>query len=316
MNFSLAPRWLVIVFVAAVAALSARAWGTNGHDMQARAAVAALPAEMPDFLRAAGEELSFLVSEPDRWRTSEQPGLHETTGVNHTFKWEIAPRPLPANRHLFLAQLVAGKRPDQVAAAIRNVGTGPYGIQEWGEMLTGAFRRWRDMPETTAAEKARKRMHERSILFMAGVVGHWVTDLSQPMHTSIHTSAWHPSAPNPRGYASKGLHARFETTYVDRVVQPADVAARITAPPRVLGDWLREAGTYIAANNAHVEQIYRWDQEAAFGESNEPEAAKPFTIARLGEGATMLRDLWYTAWVRSRAPLPKYETPAPPARKK
>ena len=60
-----------------------------------------------------------------------------------------------------------------------------------------------------------------------------------------------------------------------------------------------------------MEQIYRWDHEAAFGEGKEPAAAKPFTIARLAEGATMLRDLWYTAWVRSAAPLPKFETALP-----
>ncbi len=292
------------------------AWGTKGHDMQARAAVAHLPADMPAFMREAAEELSFLISEPDRWRTSEQPGLTDSTTVNHGFKWEIAPRPLPATRHLFLAQLVQGKKPEEVGAAIRGIGTAPYGIQEWGEMLTGAFRRWREMPESTPAEIARKRMHERSILFMAGVMGHWVTDLSQPMHTSIHSSAWHRSAPNPNHYKSKGLHARFESAYVGRVIAPADVAAAVTAPPRVRGDWLREAEVYIAANNTHVEQIYRWDQQAAFGEGKEPAAAKPFTIARLGEGATMLRDVWYTAWVRSKAPLPLYETANPTGKMK
>jgi hypothetical protein len=34
-------------------------------------------------------------------------------------------------------------------------------------------------------------------------------------------------------------------------------------------------------------------------------------LAAWGEGALMLRDLWYTAWVRSAAPLPKFETALP-----
>lgn len=310
---------LTVITVTAALGIAAprlNAWGNKGHDMQARAAVAHLPQDMPAFLREAEEEMAMLISEPDRWRTSEQPGLTDSTTVNHGFKWEIAPRPLPPTRHQYLAQLVEGRKGPQAGAAIRNIGTAPYGIQEWAEMLTGAFRRWREMPEKTPAEIARKRMHEHSILFMAGVLGHWVTDLSQPMHTSIHSAAWHPSAPNPHGYKSRGLHARYESTYVGHAIAPAEVVAAVTAPARVRGDWLREAETYIGANNAHVEQIYRWDQAAQFGEGNEPAAAKPFTIARLAEGATMLRDLWYTAWVRSAAPLPKFETPLPVAKAK
>src|SRR5439155_23713755 len=85
------------------------AWGTKGHAMQARTAIRALPAELPAFFREAEEEMAFLITEPDRWRTSEQPALAETTGVNHTFKWEVAPKPLPANRHLFLVELARSK---------------------------------------------------------------------------------------------------------------------------------------------------------------------------------------------------------------
>ena len=112
--------------------------------MQARAAIRMLPAEMPGFFREAEEEMAFLIQEPDRWRTSEQPALTETAAGNHTFKWELAPKPLPANRHLFLIELA--KRKDFDASkrgAVREFGTGPYAIQEWAEMLTGALRRWR-----------------------------------------------------------------------------------------------------------------------------------------------------------------------------
>src|SRR5687767_11082449 len=99
-----ARAYLVLVATVAIAP-PAGAWGTNGHDMQARAAVQQLPADFPAFFRAAGEELAFLISEPDRWSTSEQPGLFDSTTVNHIFKWEIAPPLLPPTRHAFFAQL-------------------------------------------------------------------------------------------------------------------------------------------------------------------------------------------------------------------
>lgn len=293
---------LIVLGTFGSGAPSALAWGGKGHELQARAAVARLPAEMPAFVRDAAEELALLINEPDRWRTSEQPGLAESTGVNHTFKWEVAPRPLPATRHVFIARVLQGKTPDQATGALRNVGTGPYGIQEWAEMLTGAFRRWHAMPESTPAEIARKRMHERSILFIAGVAGHWVTDMSNPMHASVHGSGWHSSMPNPNGYVGRGLHSRYESTYVERAIALEDVTAQVSPEPRPLGNWLRAVEPYIAASNSHVEQIYAWDKEAAFGEGKEPAAAQVFTVARLAEGAQMLRDVWYAAWIRSKAP--------------
>ena len=291
-------------------ATPALAWGTKGHDMQARTAINALPAELPAFFRGAEEEMAFLISEPDRWRTSEQPALTETAGPNHTFKWELAPKPLPANRHLFLLELARSAKFDPAKGiAVRDFGTAPYGIQEWAEMLTGAFRRWRAMPETTPAEIARKRMHEKSILFMAGVLGHWITDLSQPIHASIHVHGWHPSVPNPHGYSGpdRNPHARFESQYVERAIELRDVAALVDGRPRLLGDWLREAEKHIAATNTHVEQVYIWDKQAAWGGGQEPAEAKPFTAARLADGARMLRDVWFTAWVRSGEPVPKFE---------
>jgi len=53
--------------------------------------------------------------------------------------------------------------------AVRDYGTAAYAFQEWAEMLTAAFRRWRGMPESNEVERARKRQVEQSILFMAGV---------------------------------------------------------------------------------------------------------------------------------------------------
>jgi hypothetical protein len=288
------------------------AWGGKGHDIQARTALANLPAEMPAFFRTATEELAMLISEPDRWRTSEQAALNETTGVNHTFRWEIAPKPLPANRHFFLIELAKQGKIEAKTNGVREYGTAPYGIQEWAEMLTAAFRRWRAMPESNPAEVARKRMHEHSILFMAGVLGHWVTDVSQPMHASIHVHGWHPSIPNPKGYVGRDLHARFESRYMGRVIELSDVAPLVDRKVRLLGDWLREAETYIAANNSHVEQIYIWDLKTPFSEGNEPAEAKPFTAARLADGARMIRDYWYTAWMRSGAPVPMIERAVAP----
>ncbi len=282
------------------------AWGGKGHQMQARVALANLPSDMPAFFGKADEEMAMLISEPDHWRTAEEPDLDEVTGVNHTFRWEIAPKPLPANRHLFIIELAKQGKIEARNNGVREYGTAPYGIQEWAEMLTGAFRRWRAMKETTPAGITRKRMQEKSILFIAGVLGHWITDMSNPIHASIHVHGWHPSVPNPNGYAGPNddPHGRYEGKYVDRVIEQGDVAALVNGRPRIIGDWLNEAETYIAATNSHVEQIYAWDKLGRFGDGHEPKEAKPFTAERLADGARELRDYWYTAWVKSGEPMP------------
>jgi hypothetical protein len=312
MNHSVRSRYMLPLLLLTASVLNAgpaQAWGAKGHQIQARLALANLPPETPTFFRDANEEMAMLISEPDHWRTAEEPDLDETTGVNHTFRWEIAPKPLPANRHFFIIELARQGKIDATKNSLRAYGTAPYGMQEWAEMLTGAFRRWRAMPETTPEEITRKRMQEKSILFIAGVLGHWVTDMSNPIHASIHVHGWSPSVPNPNGYAGPkdDPHGRYESAYLNRVIEQGDVAPLVDGKARVVDDWLREAETYIAATNSHVEQIYAWDKQGRFGDGNEPPAAKPFTAARLADGARELRDYWYTAWVRSGQPMPEKE---------
>jgi len=161
------------------------------------------------------------------------------------------------------------------------------------------------MPETNAVERARKKQQERSILFTAGILGHWVTDTSQPMHTSVHVHGWNPDVANPNGNVGKDLHRRYETDYVGRAIRLEEVAALTDNKVRKTGDWLQEAETYIGKNNVHVEQIYVWDKQSPFGGGNEPQEAQAFTAARLADGARMLRDVWYTAWIRSGEPVPR-----------
>jgi hypothetical protein len=288
------------IFAAFFSITMTQAWGLEGHRMQIAATMQALPADMPAFFREAGPQLKYLATEPDRWRSPDVPAIVETSGTNHFFSHERARKVLPPNRHLFIVELTRSGAIDAHKPSLAPFGLAPYAIQEWSDMLTGAFRRWRQMKEDTAEARIEKRQLEQSILFIAGVLAHWVTDVSQPMHCSVHILGWHPSVPNHAGYATdRGIHGRYETEYVERVIDDRDVQAALTQPPRELGNWLDESSRYIGACNSHVETIYRWDKGAPFGSGREPAEAKAFTAARLAEGAAMLRDIWVTAWRRS-----------------
>jgi len=278
------------------------AWGLKAHQMQVRTAMRRLPKDMPGFFLESEEALVLLGTEPDRWRSPETPALTETTGPDHFFSWELAPKPLPSNRTEYLAALARQGAFEKRPLTIKRYGTSPYAIQEWGEMLTGAFQRWRNMPETTDAERFVKRRHEQSILFMAGVLAHWVMDSSQPMHCSVHILGWDPSVPNPEGYATgRDIHGRYETDYVNAHIQLDDILSRVTQPAQELGPWIEAVTPYLAACNSHVEEVYRFDLKGRFGGGHEPPAAREFTADRMAEGARMLRDVWYTCWRKSTA---------------
>lgn len=134
------------------------------------------------------------------------------------------------------------------------------------------------------------------------MLAHYVTDLANPLHASVHSDGWRPEYPNPKGYAvrpGEGIHGRFESVYVQEYMTEKEVAQRMT-PVRRLGPWIKELEQYTRHSNSFVEAVYEFDKKAPFGSGDEPPEARPFTTARLAEGASMLRDVWYTAWLLSR----------------
>src|SRR5205823_2179808 len=122
-----------------------------------------------------------------------------------------------------------------------------------------------------------------------------------PMHTSVHYNGW--SGPNPNGYATDrsgpGVHARFESVYVETHLTLADVLAQVDPTPRVLPDLRAAIIAYISASNAETEHAYQLDKAHAFNATTTAPENKTFVAQRLAAGAQMLRDVWYTAWMTS-----------------
>jgi hypothetical protein len=283
---------------------SAAAWGDKGHEMSARVAVHALPADMPAFFRGADVELGYLCAEPDRWRSeTREPALRGLTDRDHSFKLEEVTRPLPPQRYDFFLQYVGKPRPGLPGATYRyqDLGFAPYAIAENAERLTNGFMYWRNARAGTASERRVKRQIEQNILYSAGMLAHFVTDTAQPLHTSIATNGWPATLPNPHHFVGEGIHQRFETFYVNATIEEGDFQP-LVGPVAERGPWLEAALEHIRASHRWLEQVYAFDQAHPFGEGGESPEAKRFTCERLADGARALRDFWYAAWVRS-APL-------------
>lgn len=281
------------VVLLAPATANARRWGESGHRLVAQAATAALPADIPDFFRAAASQLAYLNPEPDRWRgrgnAALDPAMDRAYAPEHFVDLEMLPAgALDArDRHAY-ARRLAERDVDPARAGLL-----PYRILELTERLRTGFALWRSAPNART-----RQWIEQRIVNDAGILGHYVADAANPHHTTIHFNGW--VGDNPRGYATdRRVHARFESTYVQEHITLADVQPNVIRSVRIHEPLRRDVLAYIRASNAHVTELYELDRQEPFGARTRSASHKRFTSRRLAAGATMLRDLWYTAWVTS-----------------
>lgn len=307
-----AMRSIVLRSVVAAALLplisvqAAFAWGLDGHMLINRLAGLALPEDVPSFLRSesAIAALEYYGPEPDRWRSRTEPELNTAQAPEHFLDLEYADLvgPLPRNRYDYVRALVAvqAAHPDLTLTA-EKVGMQPYQTNELYERLKSAMRDYRGL---LAAKKDTKPV-ECEITFLAGWLGHYVGDGSMPLHTSIQYNGW--TGPNPNGYTTEHhIHALFESDYVRANVQTGDVAPLVeAAKPVVMGDVFDDYLKYLRHSNTLVETTYRLEKAGAFTGAGTPDG-KALVDKQLAAGAIELRDVIYTAWVRSGDPVPTY----------
>jgi hypothetical protein len=175
----------------------------------------------------------------------------------------------------------------------QKVGLLPWQVNEDFERLTV------DMSDYRRLQQARADTYGavQAILYDIGCLGHYVGDGSQPLHTTINYNGWVETA-NPEHFSrQRGIHSRFETEFVHDNLRARDVAPLIPTA-RALDTPFQNFLLYLRTTHAQVAQVYRLDQQGAF-DGHGTAASRTFTAERLAAGATMLRDMIYTAWLDS-----------------
>ena len=154
---------------------------------------------------AAAERVAFLSGEPDRWRNVQDLQLRHCNGPDHYIDLEqlddygIKADSLPVFRYDFVAQLALARQahPEKFAKinSERNedhtrqlVGLLPWTIAEHYSRLKSAFSYLKALekagtPEEIANAKA-------NVIYLMGIMGHYVGDAGQPLHTTIHHHGW------------------------------------------------------------------------------------------------------------------------------
>jgi hypothetical protein len=240
-------------------------------------------------------EIEYLGPEPDRWRSSAERELGAAQAPEHFIDLEQADAlgPLPRNRLDFEAKVfAAGERPEKI-------GLQPWETTEVWERLKAALREYRNL----VAAKQDTRGVEAAVIFYAGWLGHYVGDGSQPLHTSIQYNGW--VGPNPNGYTTgHTIHWQFEGTFMGANVHEPEVRAKMTPPKAIGGDIFDSYVAYLRHSNTYVERVYQLEKAGGFVGAGSAES-REFTAERLAAGASMLRDMIYTAWIKSADPVPE-----------
>lgn len=298
-------RLLLVVAIVAMIPVQALAWGSMGHRLMSRAAVKALPREIPDFVRSASavEMIGELSREPDRTRGAGQPhdaDLDPGHFIDLDDEAKAMGGPplsaLPANREDYETALRAAGTTSSKAGWL------PYSLMGGYQQLVADFGFWRalrvgERRGKTVADRAwfarDRKLREALILRDLGYWAHFVGDGSQPLHVSIHFNGW-GDFPNPRGYTRARIHAPFEGEFVRANVTEADIRGAMRAP-RLCGETIQVCTrVYLGETLATVEPLYQlWGQD---GFKDGDPRARAFAAERLGAGAAELRDLVVMAW--------------------
>lgn len=307
------------------------AWGFRGHTVANLAAVEAIGADGPAFLKAYKGYIGHLGPIPDTWRSPSEPYLRISEDPNHGWYTESFDfmKEIPRSRTEFTLRVydeylrVSKSNPERAKLLnIRYTGLQAYSMMEGYERMKSGMRLYRlaGGKETTSRYKEIAGMYgsisplfrdgeqvktylANDVAFYMGWLGHYVADAAMPLHNSRHHDGW--EGENPKGYTrDPEIHGRFESAYVDLIqVTEADVFPYVDKVPRQLDDPWTAILDHMIEARAVVEDVYRLDLRAAFKDPSDTEARK-LVYTRLASGASLLRDLAYTAWLESAKPAP------------
>jgi hypothetical protein len=292
-----------IVVIAALVALIptiAITWGNEGHMAINRAAAQKVPADMPQFLKNASDHIAYLGPEPDRWREKSEATLKYAQEPEHFMDMEMVDwlKPLPNDRFLFIkavyehrAQMKPGDK-DYEMMTPEKIGLQPYAAIETYDKLKVAFREYRKaLKENRSTADA-----EANVLQYAGVLGHYVGDGSNPLHTTVQYNGW--TGPNPNGYTTEhDIHWKMEGLFISQNINQLPFADLVTAPKR-LENPMQDYLAYMRESQSHVEEVYKLEKACGFEGAGTAES-REFLRKRLAAGSQMLLNMWYTAWMES-----------------
>jgi hypothetical protein len=313
---------IAVSFVCAAGLLfSAHAWDYEGHRLVNQLALASLPTNFPAFVRTAeaSERIAFLAGEPDRWRNTQDLPLQHCQEPEHFIDIEelplcdLDPEMLPVFRYDFVSVVSAARKahPERFHGqsedpAHKNgwVGLLPWAITENYSKLKSEFSYLKTFKERggTPEEIANA---EANAIYTMGVMGHYVGDAAQPLHTTIHHHGW--KGENARGYSTNGsFHSWIDGGYFAKIggasrelqtrIRPARLVT-IKDRPAQSEEMFQASMLFILDQHKLLEPLYQMDKDRKLsGEGEKGLEGRVFLEGQLLKAGQRLGDIWYSAW--------------------
>lgn len=344
-------KWLAFAAALGAWAFHAAAWDYEGHHAVNALALASLPADFPAFALTppARARIAYLAGEADRWRNEMNLksgtglALGHVNGPDHYFDLEdlklygLTPATLPPLRYDFVADIVKARTahpekfppidPARDTDHTRELsGFLPWAITENYEKLQSGFSTLAALEKAGGTAEEIKNARE-NIVYVMGVMGHFVGDASQPLHTTMHFNGW--VGDNPDRYTTDhSFHAWIDggffrnTGGIDEKglaaqIHPAEKISAASDPNGIF----KTAVDFIVANNRLVEPLYKLEKEGKLSAGGNSAAGRALLDGQLVKSGQLLGDLWLTAWQTApedtyleRALQQRAEGPAPAAK--
>jgi hypothetical protein len=271
----------VLLVLGLLAAFPLSAWGRKGHRIVASLAVQDLPAETHAWFAGLEDVVTNHSSDPDEWKSD----------------------PLEGTRHFLEVDAYGGEVPTLVSeareklgpAVFRRAGQLPWVIQDRVKDLAQAF----------------QRGDRQQVAFQASILSHYVGDLHVPLHTV-------------RNYdgqltGQRGVHSRWETGLVDRLVGEPAIRPATLAPNLLQAPW-----GWLLESNALVPALLKDDLAMNAGGSargGRPESywmyfsrqQNPVVLEQLSRAGQRTAQLILLAWTMAGKPaVPAGEAPRVP----
>lgn len=317
-----------VVLLAACALLPAalQAWDYNaGHRIVNQLALASLPAEFPSFVKtpANAERIAFLSGEGDRFRNVEDGAMRQMGGSweDHFLDMEklrdagLDPATVSSFRLNFAIDFAAGRKAhaDRFPAIdpARNAnqtaqweGFLPWRISEDYLRLKSAFAYLKVFEELGTPEELANA--QANVVYYMGVMGHFVGDASQPLHTTFRYNGW--TGDNPKGFTTwNGLHSWIDSGFFNKAgmsiaeMMPRVVPAKpISLTPQADGrdPMFVAVMDFLLAQNKLVEPLYQMEKDGKLTRNDLAPApeGREFLRSQMLKGGQLLGAIWVTAW--------------------